>query len=148
MIHSAPELLAAASEKLHSPLLRTKVHISARITVFFAAAGFGKTYAMAEACEKLRGEGESVAWLSCAALALPSSNILDGIRQFFELFAGAETVFIDDLEVLSPEQRRALLQAFVLTAPLRKIGLATRSIATGYDCGVPTAFPSSSTKKK
>ena len=96
--------------------------------MFFAAAGFGKTYAMAEACEKLRGEGESVAWLSCAALALPSSNILDGIRQFFELFAGAETVFIDDLEVLSPEQRRALLQAFVLTAPLRKIGLATRSL--------------------
>src|SRR5579863_10509318 len=128
MINSAHELLTAACEKHHTPLLRTRVHISARVTVFFAAAGFGKTYAMVDACEKLRREGASVAWLSCAALALPSGDILHGIRQFFELFAGTEIVFIDDLEVLSPEQRKALLQAFVLTAPLHKIVLATRSL--------------------
>lgn len=125
---SVDELLAAASEKRHTPLLRTKVQISARVTVFLAAAGFGKTYAMMDACEKVRREGASVAWFSCAALALPSGEILDRIRQFFDLFAEAETIFIDDLAALSPGQRKALLHAFVLTAPHRKIVLATRSI--------------------
>ncbi len=128
MTDSAHELRAAACEKHHTPLLRTRAHISARVTVFFAAAGFGKTYAMIDTCERLRREGASVAWLSCAALALPSGDILHGIRQFFELFDRAETVFIDDLEVLSPEQRKALLQAFVLTAPRHKIVLAIRSL--------------------
>lgn len=128
MIDSAHEFLTAACEKPHTSLLRTKAHITARVTVFFAAAGFGKTYAMLEACERLRREGASVAWFSCAALALPSGDILHAIRRFFQLFAGTKTVFIDDLGFLSPEQRKALLQAFVLTAPPRKIVLATRSL--------------------
>jgi len=122
------ELLAAASEKRHTPLLRTRVHPSARVTVLFAAAGFGKTYAMMDAFERARREERSVAWLTSAALAVPSGDIPHGIQRYFELFAGAETVFIDDLDVLSPEQRRVLLQAFILTAPLRKIVMATRSL--------------------
>ncbi len=106
MTYSAQDLLAAAAEKLHTPLAPTRVHISARVTVFFAAAGFGKTYAMADACEKLRAEGAAAVWLSCAALALPTGDILGGVRQFFNLFADAETVFIDDLEVLNRDQRK------------------------------------------
>lgn len=45
-----------------------------------------------------------------------------------DIFGDAETIFLDDLEVLSSEQRKALLQAFVLTEPKRKIVLATRSL--------------------
>ncbi len=128
MIGAAHDLLAAAGVKLHTPLLRTRIHISARVTIFLSAAGFGKTYAMADACERLRGEGASVAWLSSGALALHSGDIYQGIHRFFDLFAEAETIFIDDLDMLSPNQRQALLRAFVLTAPHRKIVLATRTL--------------------
>ena len=128
MIGSAHDLLAAAGEKLHTPVLRTRIHISARVTIFFAGPGFGKTYAMADACERLRGDGASVAWLSSGALALHSGDIYEGIYRFFDLFTEAETIFLDDLEMLSPDQRKALLKAFVLTPPHRKVVLATRSL--------------------
>lgn len=42
MIHSARDLLAAAGEKLYTPILPTRVHISARVTVFFAAANLAR----------------------------------------------------------------------------------------------------------
>lgn len=125
---STPELVTAPHEQLHIPRLRTKAHLSTKITVFFAAAGFGKTYAMAEACEALRAEGASVVWFSSSALAVPSGDVFQGIHHFAERLADAEVVFIDDLDRLTPEQRKALLQAFVLTARQRKIVLGTRSL--------------------
>jgi LuxR family maltose regulon positive regulatory protein len=127
-MESVDQLLAATRAKHCFSLLPTKVEISARVTVFFAAAGFGKTFAMLDACERLRRQGASVAWLSCAALALPQGGVTQAIQRFFELFAAADAIFVDDIDILSREQRKALLQAFALTAPQHKIVLATRSL--------------------
>lgn len=127
MTDIAPEFSGVVPERSHVPRLRTNVGISARVTVFLAAAGFGKTYAMIDAYERLHREGASVGWLSCAALVLPAHNLRRAIRRFFELFAEFETLFIDDLEILEPEQRRALVRAFALKGPSRKLVLATSS---------------------